>query len=92
MKVRAIHDGFYDGQRRRAGDVFEFGGEKLGKWMVPADAKAVITDEAKEGPPAGTAEAVKAAAKQKAGRKPKAEQTDEAKEGPAKSTGDQDVI
>lgn len=37
MKVRAINDGFYDGMRRRRGDVFEFRGEKPGRWMEPAE-------------------------------------------------------
>ncbi len=37
MKVRAIDDGFYDGMRRRRGAVFEFHGEKLGRWMELAE-------------------------------------------------------
>jgi hypothetical protein len=43
MKVRAKETGFYKGHRQREGSVFEFTGEKLGKWMVPLD-NADVTD------------------------------------------------
>lgn len=36
MKVIATQKGYYGGRIREVGDVFEFEGEKLGKWMVPA--------------------------------------------------------
>lgn len=99
MKVRALKPGFYDGCRRRVGDVFEFAGSakqvEKSKWLQPADAKAPITDDQRAGPPAGSAEAVKLAHKAKksgkAGNEPKrsaavAVLTDD------KSTGDQEVI
>ncbi len=54
MKVRAIKEGFYDGSRRRIGDVFEIVGKKLGKWMVPADTAVAMTDEVTDEPPAAS--------------------------------------
>jgi hypothetical protein len=92
-KVRAIKEGFYGGSRRRVGDVFEFSGKKLGKWMVPADAKAVTTEEAKEAPPAGTADAVRAAHKAKSsGKEVKAEAKEAPPAGGDSPTGNQEVI
>lgn len=69
MKVRAIKPGFFDGERKRVGDVFELGDKKPGKWMVPANAAMPVTPKGGEAPPAGTAEAVKWAAKRKNGGK-----------------------
>ena len=41
MRVRAKTVGFYDGNRRREGEVFEVrDGIKLGAWMEPVSGKA----------------------------------------------------
>ena len=40
MKVRATELGFYGGQRRFPGEVFDFAGDKIGTWFEPvADAE-----------------------------------------------------
>jgi hypothetical protein len=41
MKVRATQLGFYNGSRKRPGDVFDIpDGAKIGSWFVPADSPA----------------------------------------------------
>lgn len=47
MQVRAIKAGFYNDRRYRAGDTFEFKGEKLGSWMVAVEGDAQAEPEAK---------------------------------------------
>lgn len=37
MQVRATQDGFYGGEYRLKGTVFEFAGRKPGKWMQPIE-------------------------------------------------------
>lgn len=37
MKVQATQDGFYAGEFRAKGAVFEFAGRKPGKWMQPIE-------------------------------------------------------
>lgn len=45
MKVRAKHDGFYRGVRQRAGSIFDFLGEKPGKWMEPVGGAKPVDKE-----------------------------------------------
>lgn len=44
MQVRATQDGFYGGEYRPKGSVFEFAGRKLGKWMQPLEGTKVEGD------------------------------------------------
>jgi hypothetical protein len=46
MKVRALKEGFYDGSRRRVGDVFVIPATaKVGKWMEVFDVAAKAVKE-----------------------------------------------
>jgi hypothetical protein len=47
MRVKAVRLGFYDHQRRRPGEVFEFAGagEKLPSWLEKAKAPALDESE-----------------------------------------------
>lgn len=45
-EVRAVRPGFYDGERKRPGDVFEVDAKDNAKWFV--DAKAPKPEKAKK--------------------------------------------
>lgn len=42
MKVRATADGFYGGERKRAGAVFEVKDGATGKWFEPVEGTAEV--------------------------------------------------
>lgn len=63
IRVRAIRMGFFEGARRRTGDVFDIPSKKhLGRWMEVVSSDTPVTDQsteassndsAKGGPPKG---------------------------------------
>lgn len=72
IRVKALRDGFYGGERRRTGAVFSVESEKeLGRWMKPIGAKEEA--EKSDSEPAGKAESTPAAGTRRRRRKPQEE-------------------